>query len=163
MIVITGSLFQPAGPISGVRGNSMYRSAKALLPERHPDLELPHITIQMPVYKERLKGVSLPTMTSLIDASSSTRTRRNGLVIHQRMQLVKPELAEARKALYELNGIGWCSRPAQCTEEGPKYFIRNGKFKKASNMNYCLEFSLRVQDEMLKLVEDMQGTKLDPG
>jgi len=56
MIVITGSLFQIFGPLSGVLGNSMYYSAIPPKPERYPDLELPHITIQMPVYKEGLKG-----------------------------------------------------------------------------------------------------------
>jgi hypothetical protein len=56
MIVITGSLFQIFGPLSGVLGNSMYYSAIPPKPGRYPDLELPHITIQMPVYKEGLKG-----------------------------------------------------------------------------------------------------------
>lgn len=32
-------------------------------------------------------------------------------------------------------------------------FVRKGKFKKASNMNYCLSFSNRVEDEMLRLME----------
>jgi hypothetical protein len=70
------------------------------------------------------------------------------------MQLVKPELAEARKAFYELNGIGWCARPPHCTKEGPNYFLRKGQFKKASNMNYCLDFSIRVEDEWLRLIEE---------
>lgn len=32
-------------------------------------------------------------------------------------------------------------------------FVRKGKFKKASNMNYCLAFSNRVEDEMHRLTE----------
>ena len=32
-------------------------------------------------------------------------------------------------------------------------FVRKGKFKKASNMNYCLDFSNRVEDEMHRLVQ----------
>jgi hypothetical protein len=56
MIVITGSLFQLAGPVADVMGNSRYHSAIAPKPERHRDVELPHITIQIPVYKEGLKG-----------------------------------------------------------------------------------------------------------
>ena len=156
MIVITGSLFQLFGPMSGVLSNSMFYSAKAPKPERYPDLQLPHITIQMPVYKEGLKGVILPTITSLVAAVKYYEDRGGTASIFVNddgMQLVKSELAEARKAFYELNGIGWCSRPAQCTEDGPKFFIRKGKFKKASNMNYCLDFSLRVEDELLKLIE----------
>ena len=55
-VVIGGSLFQLFGPLTYVRSNSMFYSAKAPKKERYPDLELPHITIQMPVYKEGLKG-----------------------------------------------------------------------------------------------------------
>jgi hypothetical protein len=29
----------------------------------------------------------------------------------------------------------------------------SGQFKKASNMNYCLDFSIRVEDEMLRLIQ----------
>ena len=77
MIVITGSLFQLFGPLSSIQGNSVYYSGvlffaisrvallgvvfnkpigKAPKPQRHPNIELPHVTIQMPVYKEGLKG-----------------------------------------------------------------------------------------------------------
>lgn len=55
-VVIGGSLFQLFGPLTYVRSNSMFYSAKAPKWERYPDLELPHITIQMPVYKEGLGG-----------------------------------------------------------------------------------------------------------
>ena len=68
-------------------------------------------------------------------------------------------LHRARKAFYELNGIGWCSRPPHCTVEGPNYFLRKGQFKKASNMNYCLDFSLRVEDELLRLIEVTCGER----
>jgi hypothetical protein len=73
MVVIAGSLFQLFGPLAYVRSNSRFYSGMlaqapmarplinaplALPPKRgrYPDLELPHITIQMPVYKEGLKG-----------------------------------------------------------------------------------------------------------
>lgn len=56
MIVIAGSLFQLFGPLTYVRKNSQFYSAKPPKRGRYPDLELPHITIQMPVYKEGLKG-----------------------------------------------------------------------------------------------------------
>jgi hypothetical protein len=49
-------LFQLVGPISDVRGNSRYHSAIAPNPSRHQGIEYPHITIQMPVYKEGLTG-----------------------------------------------------------------------------------------------------------
>ena len=62
-VVIGGSLFQLFGPLTYVRSNSMFYSAKAPKRERYPDLELPHITIQMPVYKEGLKGYVMRSRT----------------------------------------------------------------------------------------------------
>jgi hypothetical protein len=56
MVVITGSFFQLVGPVGDVMGNSLYHSAVAPKPQRHRHVELPHITIQVPIYKEGLKG-----------------------------------------------------------------------------------------------------------
>jgi hypothetical protein len=70
----------------------------------------------------------------------------------------------ARKAYYELHNIGYCARPkhtyskrkwyqrAKTHPDNPDGFIRQGQFKKASNMNYCLDFSIRVEDELLRLI-----------
>ena len=63
----------------------------------------------------------------------------------------------ARKTYYELNNIGWCARPKHCAEEkeeGDVVFLRKGQFKKASNMNYCLDFSIRVEDELQRLLDE---------
>lgn len=92
------------------------------------------------------------------------------------MRCVSPEMQEARKAFYELNNIGWVARPKHHEakksnkgglfsrkkqsdeeageEEDTNYFTRAGHFKKASNMNYCLDFSLRVEDELSRLIGD---------
>jgi hypothetical protein len=89
------------------------------------------------------------------------------------MRCCAPEMQEARKAFYELNNIGWVARPKHnepSTKKGglfskkqevdaekgsdEEYFIRAGHFKKASNMNYCLDFSLRVEDELLRLMNE---------
>ncbi|QIW95398.1 hypothetical protein AMS68_000916 [Peltaster fructicola] len=155
MIVLTGSLYQIFGPLSALQTNSMYYSGKPPKPGRYKDYELPHVTIQMPVYKEGLKGVIMPTIESCMAAVRYYEERGGTASIFVNddgMQLVPPELAEARQAYYELNNVGWCSRPKNCTTEGPTYFIRRGKFKKASNMNYCLDFSGRVEDEWLRLI-----------
>lgn len=158
MIVITGSLFQLFGPLSGVQGNSVYYSGKAPKPGRYPDIELPHVTIQMPVYKEGLKGVIIPTVTSLLTAVKHYEEQGGTASIYVNddgMQLIKEDMQEARKAFYELNHIGWCSRPAQNTnKDSPDFFLRKGHFKKASNMNYCLDFSIRVEDELLRLIAE---------
>jgi hypothetical protein len=66
-IVIFTNLFQMFGPIGNLKVNSRFFSAVK------PDLarcysegfKPPHITIQMPVYKESLTGVIIPTVTSL--------------------------------------------------------------------------------------------------
>ena len=98
MIVITGSLFQIFGPLASIQENSMFYSAKAPKPGRHTDYELPHVTIQMPVYKEGLKGVIMPTIESCMAAVRFYESRGGTASIFindDGMQLVKPELAEA--------------------------------------------------------------------
>ncbi|KAL3459673.1 hypothetical protein BJX64DRAFT_291018 [Aspergillus heterothallicus] len=67
----------------------------------------------MPVYKEVLKGVIVPTMISVLAAvqhyeeqggSASVSVNDDG------MQAIQPELAEARKQYYRDNGIGYTAR-----------------------------------------------------
>ncbi|PVH95875.1 hypothetical protein DM02DRAFT_570462 [Periconia macrospinosa] len=179
-IVIGGSLGQLFGPLSALQGNSIYYSAKAPKRARHVNYELPHVTIQMPVYKEGLKGVIIPTVTSLL-AAVRYYEQQGGtasiFVNEDGMRCVSHEMQEARKAFYELNNIGWVARPkhnepnkkkkgslfsrkkaeedeSEKTGEPEPTFIRAGHFKKASNMNYCLDFSLRVEDELLRLIEE---------
>jgi hypothetical protein len=97
MIVITGSLFQLVGPLSSIGQNSLYYSGKAPKVGRYADLELPHVTIQMPVYKEGLKGVIMPTVESLLAAVKHYEERGGTASIFVNddgMQLVKPELQE---------------------------------------------------------------------
>ncbi|KAF2192282.1 hypothetical protein K469DRAFT_553114 [Zopfia rhizophila CBS 207.26] len=160
-IVIGGSLGQLFGPLSALQENSIYYSGKAPKQGRHPNYELPHVTIQMPVYKEGLKGVIIPTTTSLLAAVRHYEEQGGTASIFVNddgMQCVSQELQEARKAFYELNNIGWVAREPGSTDEEAKedtnYFIRAGHFKKASNMNYCLNFSLRVEDELLRLISE---------
>ncbi|KAF7882095.1 hypothetical protein EAF00_011611 [Botryotinia globosa] len=166
MVVIAGSLFQLFGPLTYVRKNSQFYSAKPPKRGRYPDLELPHITIQMPVYKEGLKGVIIPTVTSILAAIRYYEAQGGSASIYVNedgMQAVDPELREARKTFYELNNIGYCSRPKHShskkkwyqgkkVQDNPEGFQRKGQFKKASNMNYCLSFSIRVEDELLRLI-----------
>jgi hypothetical protein len=62
--------------------------------------------------------------------------------------------SRARKVYYELNNIGWCARPASTyhKKKDPTGYLRKGQFKKASNMNHCLDFSIRVEDELQRLL-----------
>ncbi|GAM90823.1 hypothetical protein ANO11243_088680 [Dothideomycetidae sp. 11243] len=157
LIVIVGAFFQIFAPLNFLQQNSVYYSAKAPKITEHSGEPLPHITIQMPVYKEGLKGVIVPTITSVLKAVNYYQAHGGTatiLVCDDGMQLINEELQEARKMFYELHNIAWVSRPKQCTAPGPDFFLRKGKFKKASNMNYCLEFAGRVEDEFLRLLEE---------
>lgn len=153
-IVVIGTVFQLLGPVNDVKlGNSRFYSSRAPDIKRHPNIDFPHITIQMPVYKEGLKGVIIPTINSLLGAIRHYEKLGGTASIYvceDGMQALKPEVSEMRQRFYRANNIGWCARPAH----GKDGFIRAGKFKKASNMNYCLSFSLRVEDELLRLMAE---------
>lgn len=189
-IVLVTSLFQLFLPVSNCLKNSRFHSAIKPNPKRHRDYELPHITIQMPVYKEGLKGVIVPTMISVM-AAIEYYEQQGGtasvFINDDGMQLIQPDLAEARKAYYRENDIGYTARLPNCkapkkkggllswfrkseksvgddaekewSQMSPQErsnkigFLRKGKFKKASNMNYGLAFSNRVEDEMVRLAQ----------
>ncbi|PNS18232.1 hypothetical protein CAC42_7601 [Sphaceloma murrayae] len=156
MVVIAGSFFQIFGPLGFMQKNSFYYSSKAPKITEHSGEELPHITIQMPVYKEGLKGVIVPTITSVLKAVNYYQAHGGTatiMVADDGMQLISEELQEARKVYYELHNVAWVARPKQCTTPGPDFFLRKGKFKKASNLNYALHFSGRVEDEFLIQME----------
>lgn len=151
--VIFGCLFQAVGPMQDIRsGNSRFYSSRAPERRRHANIKWPHITIQMPVYKEGLKGVIIPTVNSLLPAIKHYEQQGGTasiFVCEDGMQAVKPEIAEMRQRYYRANNIGWVARP----KHGENGFVRGGRFKKASNMNYALNFSLRVEDELLRLLK----------
>lgn len=50
------------------------------------------------------------------------------------------------------NSIGWVARPKHNPNPAPheEVFLRRGKFKKASNMNYAMNVSCRVEEKLLK-------------
>ncbi|KAK3296862.1 glycosyl transferase family group 2-domain-containing protein [Chaetomium fimeti] len=155
---IITSLFQVFGPISAVANNSKYYSGRP--PQRidRNQATLPHVTIEMPVYKEGLAAVIKPTIVSL-KAAISTYEMQGGsaniFVNDDGMQLISDEDAQGRRDFYDEHNIGWVARPAHNPnpEAGSeeKRFVRRGKFKKASNMNYALHVSNRVEDKLLAI------------
>lgn len=79
------------------------------------------------------------------------------------MQSVSLEEARERQEFYEENGIGWVARPnhntiLKCNE---KRFVRRGKFKKASNMNYALRLSVRIEEYLAKIDRGGDWTQMD--
>jgi hypothetical protein len=63
--------------------------------------------------------------------------------------------ADARRAFYSENSIGWVARP----KHGVDGFVRGGKFKKASNMNYGLNVSNRTEDRLQSIIEEKVRTE----
>ncbi|KAH7176638.1 Ncp1-like protein [Dactylonectria macrodidyma] len=147
--VIIGCLAQILGPISQLNVNSKFYSARP--PPRLQSSTLPHVTIQCPVYKEGLRGVIEPTIKSLRQAMSTYELQGgsiNMFINDDALQVLPEEERDARINFYAENNIGWVARPKH-DENG---FQRKGKFKKASNMNFALMISCRVEGKLL-LVE----------
>lgn len=149
---VVGCVFQLMGPTSQMVSNSKFYSG--LPPRRLANGNLPHMTIQCPVYKEGLHSVIDPTMKSL-KAAIATYEMQGGtaniFVNDDGMQLISEEDAQTRREYYEENRIGWVARPRHNPKpaEGETPFIRAGKFKKASNMNYAMAVSARVEEKLV--------------
>ena len=65
------------------------------------------------------------------------------------LQLLDEAGRQERIKFYEDNGIGWVARPPH--DNAVDGFKRRGRFKKASNMNYGLELTLKMEEHILKL------------
>lgn len=161
---IAGCVAQLLGPISQMTENTKFYSGTA--PRRIRSGVLPHVTIQCPVYKEGLYSVIEPTVKS-IKAAISTYEMQGGsaniFVNDDGMQLVPEEDAQARRDFYDEHNIGWVARPKHNPKpsDGEKGFVRAGKFKKASNMNYALAVSSRVEDKLVSVERTATWTQAD--
>ncbi|KAL9624572.1 MAG: hypothetical protein Q9160_001236 [Pyrenula sp. 1 TL-2023] len=127
---------------------------------------LPHVTIQCPVYKEGLTNVIDPTVRSVKEAISTYEMQggsANIFVNDDGMQIIPEEEAQIRREYYEENNIGWVARPGHDPkgEKGGVAFTRAGKFKKASNMNYALNLSARIEDRLAVLPRHEKWTVQD--
>ena len=148
---LVSGVAQILGPVKQTQQNSKSFTG---LPPKRICAPLPHVTVQCPVYKEGLSSVIHPTMVSIKKAISTYELQggsANIFVNDDGMQLLSFEDAEARRMFYEDNNIGWVARPKHQPKgdsEGKNVFVRAGKFKKASNMNYALNVSARIEDAM---------------
>lgn len=143
--VLVGCLAQIFGPIRQLTINSKFYSARP--PPRLQSAILPHVTIQCPVYKEGLGGVIMPTVKSLKQAMSTYELQggsANMFINDDGLQLISPEERDARIEFYADNSIGWTARP----KHGENGFQRKGKFKKASNMNFGLNITCKVEEKL---------------
>ncbi|CAA7264548.1 unnamed protein product [Cyclocybe aegerita] len=140
------------GPIAQFHENSRYYSA--VRPESNPEIDqrLPHITVEMPVYKENLEETIAPSVYSLKKAMQ-TYARQGGtsaIFVHDDgLQALSKEEQQKRIEFYRDHNIGWVARPPHSNE--PNGFKRAGRFKKASNMNYGLQLSLCMEKHIMEL------------
>ncbi|KAG1764063.1 hypothetical protein EV702DRAFT_1155002 [Suillus placidus] len=102
------------GPIAHYHQNSRYYSAVPPLPNPAIDNALPHITIQMPVYKESLATVLTPSLTSL-KTGMQTYAHHGGtsslFIDDDGLCILPPDQAKERIEYYTTHGIGWIARP----------------------------------------------------
>ncbi|KAJ9112324.1 hypothetical protein QFC19_000744, partial [Naganishia cerealis] len=142
--------WQIIGPVNQVARNS--KTYSAIAPTRTLG-ELPHVTVWLPVYKEDLEAVIMPTVESL-KVAQATYERQGGsvsiLVCDDGLQLLGPEEVEERKKFYHNNNMAYVARPGH----GVNGFERRGQFKKASNMNFAIQLSLRVEE----ILDEMRPT-----
>ncbi|PHH74648.1 hypothetical protein CDD82_4832 [Ophiocordyceps australis] len=154
--VIFSNLFQMIGPIGGMNTNSKFYSChKPCLRRAYADgFQPPKITIQMPVYKEGMESVIIPTVRSLQAAVSYYESHGGSANIFVNDDGLRAGLSdqdiEKRREFYHDNKIGWVSRPKHNGDEG---FVRKGKFKKASNMNFGLNISQKVEAYLQEIVD----------
>ncbi|EPQ30082.1 uncharacterized protein PFL1_02199 [Pseudozyma flocculosa PF-1] len=143
---IFGTIAQIVVPYGNLKTNSLYYSG--VKPEPLPlDVELPSMTVQMPVYKEALDSVIAPTILNLKRAIRTYELqggKANLVVCDDGMQLIDEDEQQARRDFYEIHGCGWVARPGH-KKNG---FLRPGRFKKASNLNFFNDFSYHVSDQL---------------
>ncbi|KAI9887885.1 MAG: hypothetical protein M1823_000273 [Watsoniomyces obsoletus] len=156
--VLVGCIAQCVGPVRQMETNSRYYSA--LPPARLSSRILPHLTIQCPVYKEGLHSVIAPTVRSVKQAISTYELQggsANMFINDDGIQLLPEDQRNERIEFYADHNIGWVGRP----KHGIDGFLRRGKFKKASNMNYALMVSCCVEEKLAQLQRPPSWTQHD--
>ncbi|KAK5129505.1 hypothetical protein LTR08_003196 [Meristemomyces frigidus] len=163
---LVGGFAQLIGPISQMSENTKFYSGVKPRRLRRDAGQFPHITVQMPVYKEGLTAVIEPTIRSL-KAAMSTYEMQGGTANifcnDDGMQLISEDDARARQDFYDEHNIGWVARPKHNLKptDGTRVFNRRGKFKKASNMNYAMWTSVRIEDKLNDIVRHEDWTEED--
>lgn len=110
-IVIFTDIFQAVGPITSLSTNSRFYSAvKPNIAHAYASgFRPPHMTIQMPVYKESLQKVLIPTIRSLKQAISYYESRGGSASIFVNddgISLLSDEDVKERVDYYHDNNIG---------------------------------------------------------
>ena len=103
-----------------------------------------------------------PTVRSIKQAISTYELQggsANLFINDDGLQLISEEERLARIEFYADHSIGWVARP----RHGENGFLRRGKFKKASNMNYGLLLSLKLERHLANLLAEAasRGEEID--
>lgn len=83
------------------------------------------------------------------------------LVHDDGLQLIGDAERQKRIAFYANHNIGWVARPPH--SNAPDGFKRAGRFKKASNMNYGLRLSLKLEKHLQALEAAFKGIETIDG
>ena len=103
-------------PIAQYYRNSRYYSVIPPPPNKEIDAALPHITIQMPVYKESLDNVLRPSFESLKKAMQTYACQGGTssiFVNNDGLRLLPPDEAAAQITYYATHNIAWVAHPGQ--------------------------------------------------
>lgn len=130
-------------PISYITRDSKYYVCDKNVIMNDTSITYPHITIQIPVYKESFEHVIKPTLSNVIssckyyennfkNASYTIFVNDDGLMT----DLLTNDEKNERMDFYRKNYITYIARPSK---------NRYGKFKKAGNMNFCLRQAVEVE------------------
>lgn len=112
------------------------------------------------MYKEGLISVIAPTIKSIKQAISTYELQggsANIFVNDDGLQIVDEEERQARIDFYADNSIGWTARPKHNSDG----FVRRGKFKKASNMNFGLMVSCNVEAKLAEVERHEEWSQND--
>lgn len=151
-IIVVNSLFL-LGSYRNVKRNSTHFSA---IPPPVPSI-LPRVFVQMPVYKESFEKTIEPSLGSILKAVHFYRQQGGEADIFindDGLMLISEEQREHRIAYYKKHGIAYVARPP------PSVLERRGIFKKASNMNFCINFAMDV-DKALQEEESQEKSDID--
>ncbi|KAN0111209.1 hypothetical protein V8E52_008689 [Russula decolorans] len=148
-----------ARPVAQNHENLKYYSEVNPTANKELDAHPPHITVELPVYKESLVQTIASSVMS-IKKAMQTYARQGGtssIFVHDDgLQLLPESDREERIRFYADHGIGWVARPKHDDSEGG--LKRRGRFKKANNMNYGLALSLKIE-EIIRRIEIERGEK----
>jgi len=138
---VVNCIFSIILPAAWVKQNSKYYSHTSLRQDILENEQLPLITIQIPVYKESFHDVIKPTIENCLIACMNYEKRGgkiNIFINDDGLLLLSESDKKIRIEYYNsISVIFYVARPA---------LNRRGRFKKASNMNFCLRQIMVAQN-----------------